>query len=837
MRHYILTLAGLCVAVMLRAQTISMNRVTVHDPSVVWEPSTSSYYIFGSHRAWAKTTNFRDWQYVSVTWGNATSTNTGYANAFSTNLTKSVKIGGVSRTFGNFDVKAWSAAYGNYDISGNMWAPDVIWNKKMQKWCMYMSINGPQWNSSIVLLTADRITGPYYYQGPVVYSGFNVTSTSAVSYKNTDLELVIGTQSSLPARYNVGNRWGSYWPHCIDPCVFYDEQGKLWMTYGSWSGGIYILRLNEDNGLRDYDVSYPVTASGTNITSDPYFGKKIAGGAYVSGEASYVEHIGNYYYLFVTYGGLEAAAGYQMRVFRSENPDGPYADPYHSGGVAMFDTYRMNYGPTANTVRGENIFGAYGDWGYTATGINSERSQGHNSIIAAEDGRTYMVYHTRFQDRGEEHEVRVHQVFLNRDGWLCAAPFEYTGETVTDDDIASRQLFSNDDIAGYYRLLIHRFGLDHANKELATPVDIRLGKDGIVSGGASGTWRTINGTSYITLTLGGTTYEGVVVEQMMERTTEKVIAFTCMAKATGVTAWGYQVAKELAADGDMLTGVCAYYDFDELPLTNRLNTAQTGTLQREGSNTLPVLQTDATRSGKVVHTYFGASGNTSNVKFPNPLYGRTLAEGMTIAFWTNVADVNLWDALFSFYNPTSTERVYMTPNTYIGYNDMVGNWIDLNHGDAVTTGNISFNTWNHVVLTLSRTGGFTIYLNGEKRTLQTCNGEQNHVAITTPAAFDYGVIADHMHNATDLYLGYGSFWGSLNASYDELLVYDRVLTAADVQTLYQHELYEKFATDVAPIHAGRSVPETYYTIDGRRLSGRPVQSGIYIHDGCKVIIR
>lgn len=87
------------------------------------------------------------------------------------------------------------------------------------------------------------------------------------------------------------------------------------MSYGSWSGGIFMLELDEATGLRNYDVTYAESE-----TSDPYFGKKIAGGHYVSGEASYIEYIGGYYFLFMTYGGLEAAGGYQMRVFRSLSP-------------------------------------------------------------------------------------------------------------------------------------------------------------------------------------------------------------------------------------------------------------------------------------------------------------------------------------------------------------------------------------------------------------------------------------------------------------------------------------------------------------------------------------
>ena len=49
-----------------------------------------------------------------------------------------------------------------------------------------------------------------------------------------------------------------------------------------------MLELDETTGLRNYDVTYLLTGGGDNYTSGPYFGKKIAGGYYVSGEASYI---------------------------------------------------------------------------------------------------------------------------------------------------------------------------------------------------------------------------------------------------------------------------------------------------------------------------------------------------------------------------------------------------------------------------------------------------------------------------------------------------------------------------------------------------------------------
>ena len=515
----------------------ALKRVSVHDPSIVWDQATSTYYIFGSHRAAAKCNNMMSWEAFTAPWATATSKDAANADAFTTPEVTKVTKGGKEYDL-NFNAFAWSARGSeSYSVDGMMWAPDVIYNKKLGKYCMYLSINGDGWYSSIIMLTADNIAGPYRYQAPVVMSGFR----SGDSYKSTDLEIVLGEQASLPERYAPTDNYGNHWPNAIDPCVFYDEDGNLLMSYGSWSGGIFMLQLDEETGLRDYDVDYELSA-----TSDPYFGKKIAGGSYVSGEASYIEYIGGYYFLFMTYGGLDAAGGYQMRVFRSLNPDGPYVDS--KGSSALYDSYQLNFGPAANDGnRGVNIFGAYSKWGNLLTGganeASGERAQGHNSIIAAEDGRTYLVYHTRFQDWGEGHQVRVHQVYQNEEGWLVAAPFEYTGEGVKSAGIAAAQKVATADIAGNYKLLAHRYGLDHAAKEYAVPVDITMNADGTISGDATGTWSIKAGTSYITINL-GSDYKGVMVPQTLEPTDTKVPCFTALDSKTGVTIWGYKVPAE-----------------------------------------------------------------------------------------------------------------------------------------------------------------------------------------------------------------------------------------------------------------------------------------------------
>lgn len=537
------------------------KRVVCHDPSIVIDnitnPASPTYYIYGSHLGRGKTTaaeNYQEWTVFKAGEENATATNSlfcnlsgtlvNYADAYATHAVTSVKDhAGKTVTFGNFDAHGWQKK-GN-TVKGMQWAPDVIYNKTMKKWCMYMSLNGDNWASSIVCFTSDNVEGPWKYQGPVVFSGFlgkyaHNGYAAADDWKNTDFTIATG-ETSLPERYNVGDKWGSFWPNCIDPCVFYDDQDNLWMSYGSWSGGIFLLRLDKSNGLRDYTYTYPYevngkaatsTAASANTTSDPYFGKKIAGGYYVSGEASYVEKIGAHYFLFMSYGGLISTGGYQMRVFRSDNPEGPYVDC--NGTSAVFNRYLMNYSATAVDNRGVLLFGGY-KWDPMS---GAEIAQGHNSAFTDKEGRSFVVYHSRFTNKGEGHEVRVHQLFLNDEGWIMAAPFEFDGETITNNDIATKASIADTEIAGDYQFLRHEYGQNTEAKAYETPVNIRLNADGTISGAENGTWERTAGTDYIALTIDDVVYRGVLVRQTIDYTNIPAIAIAALSSSSGSTTLG-----------------------------------------------------------------------------------------------------------------------------------------------------------------------------------------------------------------------------------------------------------------------------------------------------------
>ena len=148
--HAIILLTAVCDVLTAGAQTevtttearnlyknTTKNRVSIHDPSVTFDEASHRYYIFGSHKVGAYSTDLQNWTMANPTWRTTTSSNAANADAFVTPAVKKVNKGGVMVDFPAFNAKEWSARTdAAYNIDGNMWAPDVIYNKSMGKWCI-----------------------------------------------------------------------------------------------------------------------------------------------------------------------------------------------------------------------------------------------------------------------------------------------------------------------------------------------------------------------------------------------------------------------------------------------------------------------------------------------------------------------------------------------------------------------------------------------------------------------------------------------------------------------------------------------------------------------------
>ncbi len=835
----------------------STSRVSVHDPSIV--KSGSEYYIFGSHMGYAKTTDLQNWTALSAVENDVNSTL--FADADGNRVSFETAFG---------EAALWNTAYGE-TVSGNMWAPDVIYNPTMQKWCMYLSLNGSNWNSVIILLTSDKVDGPYVYQGPVVYSGFTSPDTNAtLSYKNTDLEQVIGTTDTLPAKYekplslDIAGNWGEYWPHAIDPAVMYDAQGKLWLTYGSWSGGIYMLELDESTGLRDYNVTYTsdYDSKGRSVTTDEYFGTKIAGGYYVSGEGAYIEKIGNYYYLFVSYGFYSPEGGYNMRVFRSENPNGPYVDG--SGKSAIFDSYIMNFDSTnINNNRGEKIIANY-KWDTMA---KAEVAQGHNSAFVDSDGKAYVIYHTKFNDGTAAHEVRVHQLFVNEAGWLVAAPYEYSGETISDTGYAA------EDVVGNYSLIIHDYQIDYASLAYKSPESITLNADGTITGDYEGTWATTNGTAYVTLTIGGVAYKGVFTEQVVDGSNITVMCFTAASDA-GLCIWGSgEPGDDVVVAQNVTNNVTAiptttYADMS-LP-TEGLNGAvitwtssNPAVLSNTGDMTLPETDTVVTLTARIAkgNYYFDKAYNVTvkatrqsntdslvlatyftdaaedlsqhidaSLSVPNPFYSGTtngldLSGGVTIEFdAVCTGDVHGLGTIFSFMgNKGDAGRFYFTPGSYLGYN-ATGGYFDANMVNwACITDYIGDSA--HVAINVTDSG-FTMTVDGEVAYTQEILSTAGGGTLT-----DYSKVLEWLSTTADtLYFGYGSWWNTVGADEANISLSNVVCSVGPVagETIYDDVSYTKDEVVLATNDALTIESNPFY---GKKISNLYVEYTINMTSG------
>ncbi|MEO6994013.1 MAG: family 43 glycosylhydrolase, partial [Lacunisphaera sp.] len=457
--------------------TPTFANVTVHDPSVVRDGAT--YYVFGSHLASASTTDLMHWTQLTTDW-NAT-----------TNPTNSLIRNGSPQT-------EFATAL-SYTTPPDFWAPDVIKLGDGHYYFYYSVCNGTS-RAALGLATANAITGPYANVGILLESGMTGLSPDGTTYNN------------------------AVHPNVVDPSVFFDHAGKLWMVYGSYSGGIFILSLDPPTGQPFAGQAY---------------GKKLIGGNNSTIEGPYIIYSPEsaYYYLFFTFGGLDSTGGYNIRVGRSHNPDGPYLDAAGNDLTNVKGAPNTVFDNASIAPYGVKLMGNYqflhADGDPQSTSIGYVSPGGASVNYDSTTGKYLMVFHARFVGRGEQHEVRVHQFFLNADGWPVVAPQRYAQETMATTEAAQ--------IPGTYKLINH--GKDITATVKASTL-ITLKADQSVSGSTSGTWQ-LSGDHFASLTLAGTSYHGVFVRLWDDDNQIWTMTFTAIS-TDGVAVWGTKSATAAA---------------------------------------------------------------------------------------------------------------------------------------------------------------------------------------------------------------------------------------------------------------------------------------------------
>lgn len=445
---------------------------SVHDPSVMY--ADGNFYVYGSHLASAKSPDLMNWTLIGtgVVDGNP--------------LIPNVK-----------EEMAEALEWGQTDT---FWAGDVIQLADGKYYFYYSVCKGDSPRAAIGLAVSDSPEGPFEDLGMFLKSG------------------MWGQKSEDGTIYDA-----TVHPNAIDPAVFFDKEGILWMVYGSYSGGIFIMKMDPETGLPLPDQGY---------------GKKLLGKNHVRIEGPYIQYSPetDYYYLFLSFGGLDTQGGYNLRVARSKTPDGPYLD---SEGNDLIDAQ----GP-AGSFFDDRAIEPYGakmvgnfmfrrELGESGGGVGAGYiSPGHNSTYYDEQtGNYFNIFHTRFPYRAEQHEIRVHQMFLNEDGWFVMAPHRYSGETIGT--------YTEQDIVGAYKLINHGHDITAEVKE---SVVIELDADGKITGAVSGSWKLTNEYN-VELIIDEITYKGVFLKQYDELTKQNVMTFSAMSQQ-GVSVWGSAVTKK-----------------------------------------------------------------------------------------------------------------------------------------------------------------------------------------------------------------------------------------------------------------------------------------------------
>lgn len=180
--------------------------------------------------------------------------------------------------------------------------------------------------------------------------------------------------------------------NAIDPSIVIDaENGKMWMHYGSYFGGLYCVELNPETGktLKDGDLGHLIATRGDakdKIIEAP--------------EIIYNPELKKYF-LFVSYEPLFTY--YNIRVGQSDKPEGSFYDYF---GNNMADTTN-NYPILTHSYMFDNHPGWSGN--------------GHCAVFN-DNGQYYMLHQGRLAPNNLLINLQVREIKWLSSGWPVVSP-------------------------------------------------------------------------------------------------------------------------------------------------------------------------------------------------------------------------------------------------------------------------------------------------------------------------------------------------------------------------------------------------------------------------------
>lgn len=362
--------------------------------------------------------------------------------------------------------------------SASWWAPDVVEAPGGGYWLYTCVVDGsgdrsginvggkPYARAACLLFYSDDL-----YQGTFEYRG-------------------VLMQSSIQRGESVRDVNG------IDPQIIYTPDGKMYMAYGSFGSGNWMIELDPETGLRkdgkgwqthetirgyvenDVQAFFSQTKLGE---SHEYYGTYISKGdmeapviarhdnVVVADETMYDGETGElntsvegktFYYTMHSYYGLGQA--YQMWGGRSESVAGVYKSATGEGSV-------VNLGFQNSANGGNKYMGAF-TWNNKSASAKNEIDiilPGHNDLYTSKYGTNFAAYITRTLSYSNGNKAdnntfltQVHQYYLNSMGDIVINPNRYGGEI--DRSVSEEELLALTD-GGKFKMVAFKNACDTVN--------------------------------------------------------------------------------------------------------------------------------------------------------------------------------------------------------------------------------------------------------------------------------------------------------------------------------------------------------------------------------------
>lgn len=304
--------------------------------------------------------------------------------------------------------------------------------------------------------------------------------------------------------------------NAIDPSIVVEpETGKQWMHYGSYFGGLHCMELNPATGLAMHEGDQG------HLIARRFNGKK---NNIEAPEIIYNPDLKKYF-LFVSYDPLMTT--YNIRVGRSDKPEGPFLDFYGKDMKEEEDNFPILTYP------------------YQFKGHKGWAGTGHNSVFRDKKGDYFLASQARLSPENHLMDLHVRQIFWTKDGWPVVSPERYAG--------TQQQKIREKDLLGEWEIItIHGdaplrdleagqilWGENLLKSEEVNRSSlVTFNKDFSVTGELKGTWNFDNGT--LKLNLDNNNAELQVFAGQDWENAAKTLLFTGL-NNRGYSVWGKRV--------------------------------------------------------------------------------------------------------------------------------------------------------------------------------------------------------------------------------------------------------------------------------------------------------